>query len=139
MNVERSADIVVGGTVNFDTAAMEEVSYAFDPESLEEESEFAKFLSFAQIPNCIIMSYSNYMEMLEGTPAISLNGVHMKIDHSQLSSDTDTIYGQLNQITTRIEVYGTVDLPNILVVDLLELALDAVADQLDQMRLFLKA
>ena len=135
LGIETSINLTVGGTVNFDTAAMEDVNYAFDPTSLESENDvFAKFLTMAQIPNCIIMSYSNYMELVgETTSAISLNGVHIKLDHSQFSSDTSVIYSQLTQISSYIEVYY----PETTIVDLLELSLDQVANQLDQMRLFL--
>jgi ABC-type antimicrobial peptide transport system permease subunit len=134
LGIESSTNLTVGGMVNFDTAAMEDVSYAFDPESLEEDEGFGRFLSFTQVPNCIIMSYSSYMELMVGTPdAISLNGVHIKVDHSRLASDTETIYTQLHVLTNYYEVYY----PSSTIVDLLVLALDQIAGQLDQMRLFL--
>ncbi len=134
LGIESSANLTIGGTVNFNTAAMEDVSYAFDPESLEEDEGFGRFLSFAQVPNCIIMSYSSYMELMTGTSsAINLNGVHIKVDHSQLASDSETIYTQLYVLTNYYEVYY----PSSTIVDLLVLTLDQVAGQLDQMRLFL--
>lgn len=132
--LQASVNLTVGGTVNFDTAAMEEVNYAFDPESLEEENVFTGLKTFTQVTNCILMSYENYVELMAGvTGAISLNGVHVKIDHLQLATDTETIYSQLNGITTYIETWY----PATTIVDLLKLSLDQVADQLNQMRLFL--
>ncbi|MHA1995281.1 MAG: FtsX-like permease family protein [Candidatus Hodarchaeales archaeon] len=132
LNTELSTNLTVGGITAFDTAAMQAANYAFDPDSLEEEQLGLR--SSTQLSNCIIMSYSKYMELMNDVPeAISLNAVHLKIDHSQLSSDTSGIYSQLSQITSIIEVYY----PNPTVVDLLSLTLDQVADQLNQMRLFL--
>ena len=132
--LQASVNLTVGGTVNFDTAAMEEVNYAFDPESLEGDIFYSKFRAYAQVTNCILMSYENYMELMTGvTGAINLNGVHVKLDHSQLATDTETIYGQLYGITTYIETWH----PDTTIVDLLLLTLDTVAGQLNQMRLFL--
>jgi ABC-type antimicrobial peptide transport system permease subunit len=132
--LQTSVNLTVGGTVNFDTAAMEEVNYAFDPESLEGDIFFTKFRAFTKVTNCILMSYENYMEFMTNvTDAINLNGVHVKLDHSQLATDPEIIYGQLNGITTYIETWH----PDATTVDILSLSLDIVANQLNQMRLFL--
>ncbi|MHA2226118.1 MAG: FtsX-like permease family protein [Candidatus Hodarchaeales archaeon] len=132
--LQASVNLTVGGTVNFDTDAMEEVNYAFDPESLEGDIFFARFKAIAQVSNCILMSYKNYMELMTNvTGTIHLNGIHVKLDHLLLSTDTESIYGQLNGITTYIGTWY----PSTTIVDLLSLSLDTVASQLNQMRLFL--
>ena len=63
--LQASVNLTVGGTVNFDTAAMEEVNYAFDPESLEGDIFYGKFRDFTQVSNCILMSYENYMDLIQ--------------------------------------------------------------------------
>ncbi|MFX0085638.1 MAG: FtsX-like permease family protein [Candidatus Hodarchaeota archaeon] len=134
LGIPLSVELNVGGIVNVDTAAMEEVSYAFEPESLLESNPFGMFLAYTQVTNCIIMSYSNYVEMIsQATNAICLNGVHVKIEHSKFASDPTNIYSKLSGISTLISTW----FPETTIIDLLGLALDQVADQLNQMRLFL--
>ena len=109
---------------------------AFDPSQTSGGTSIKKT---SQISNCIVMSYSKYWDLFinesipQSTLAISFNSVHLKLDHSQLSTNTDIIYGQLSQMQSTIEIFY----PNVDISNLLSLALDQVVVQLNQMRLFL--
>ncbi|MHA1330879.1 MAG: FtsX-like permease family protein [Candidatus Hodarchaeales archaeon] len=128
----KDLDLSVGGTLFFDTGIFDDSSSAFKPESSEESTFNLRF--FTQTSNCIVMSYSMFMDIFsDASSAISFNGVQVKLDHSKLSYDTTTLLGQLSKITGVIEVFY----PNTVVVDLLEQTINSVTDQLNQMRLFL--
>jgi ABC-type antimicrobial peptide transport system permease subunit len=125
-----SVNLTVGGSVNFETSIMEESLYAFEPEGSDEDT--FRLPSFAQVSNCIVMSYSQFMTGFS-IDVRSFQTVQVKLDHALLSLDTNIASNQLSQITNRIEVFY----PQTIITDLLELSLNSVADQLNQMRLFL--
>lgn len=136
LHVYMNQSLEVGGTFELNSIMMQESISAFE---LDQTSGDTNIKQSAQISNVILMSYSQYWSLfvnqttMHSALGISFNAIHLKLDHSLLSTDLDIVYGELNQIGSTFGVYY----PNLEVVNLLEMTLDQVGEQLNQMRLFL--
>lgn len=131
LNIEKVNDVnlTMGGSLSFDYGVMDSSMYAFDPEYYDDTDNF--FMRMVPpTEDCIVMSYDQYFEVFEGT---NFHAVQLRIDHSMISADTSIASTQISSITSYIEVFY----PEAEVLNLVEIALDDVADMLNQMRLFL--
>jgi ABC-type antimicrobial peptide transport system permease subunit len=139
-----STNLTIGGEIKFDISAVVNSLDAFYPSWFTGYGK--RMTALVDVPNCIVMSHDMYLELLTvnstyyvnatfpyASSAIDFNSVQLKIDHSQLSADVSTVYSQLNLIDSRMGVFY----PDTVVINLLEAALTAVENELNQMRLFL--
>lgn len=127
-----SSNVTIGGTISVNMDVLLASIDAFYPDLDDTTSQLTT--QFANTPNVIVMNYSQLATYVAATPTIlSQNSVHIKVDHTALSTDLDVLNSQISEISSKIEIFY----PDLTVLNFLELTLAQVENQLVQMKLFL--